>query len=71
MTTNTAAQVTIYARDMLTAQGVTLSAEDRAHLKAKADKFRMITGTTAKTNIGVPVRDVYSNALIGRLDYML
>jgi hypothetical protein len=64
-------QITIYARDMLTAQG-DLTAEQRASLVAKANRFREITGTTGKTTMNVPVRDVYEpHALIGYMGYNL
>lgn len=69
--TNTEApkMIKVYARDMYAAQGFTLSTEQRAQLVAGADKFREITGTTAKTSMSVDVLDVYTHQLIGRLTY--
>lgn len=64
-------QITVRAASMLVAQGVTLSAEQRATLVAKADRFRAITETTGKTCMSVPVLDIYTDARIGSLDYYL
>ena len=62
--------ITVYAQNMIAAQSFQLSAAERAELVAKADRFREITGTTAKTAINVPVRD-RNEALIGYLAYSL
>ena len=71
MTTTCTPAVTIHATSMLYAQGVRLTAEQRAILVAKADQFRSITETTGKTLIRVPVLDTYTDARIGSLDYHL
>jgi hypothetical protein len=65
------ATITVYAPSMLHAQGFELSAEERASLVAKADRFREIAGTTAKTTINVPVKDPATEGLIGYLQYQL
>lgn len=62
--------ITVYANDMLTAQGATLEPEHRAELVAKADRFRQITGTTEPTLMMVPVKTT-GGAHIGYLNYML
>lgn len=70
MNTETKTQPRIFARDMLTAQAFTLTAAQRADLVARADRFRQISGTTAKTSITVPVYDVYAQAhQIGTLTF--
>lgn len=64
-------QITAYATNMIYAQGFQLTAEDHAALVAKADRFREITGTTAKTTMNVTVRHPATDELIGHLAYML
>lgn len=59
----------IFAPSVLVAQGYVLTAADRAELVARANLVREITGSTAKTNINVPVCDVYTHAKIGYLTY--
>lgn len=61
--------VEIYAKDMLYAQGFKLSDEQRAELKAGADRFRNLTGETDLTAMNVPVRDIYTESVIGYLTY--
>jgi len=66
----------ITARDMLTAQGVELSADQRAELAARADKCRRIitaaTGyvCTDKQSFNIPV-NTPEGAYIGYLTYWL
>lgn len=72
MNTNTATKTSprLYARDMLTAQSIVLTAAQRADLKAKADRFREITGTTDRTHMNVPVYDTYAPEVqIGQITY--
>lgn len=64
----------IIARDMLTAQGFTLSAEERAELIARADKVRRIISAaegyacTDRQSMNVPVHTP-EGASIGYMTY--
>lgn len=59
----------VHAKDMLHAQSFTASAEERAHLTAKADLIREITSSTAKVNVPVRVQD--NGHIIGQLVFSL
>jgi hypothetical protein len=64
--------VTVYAANMIYAQGFKLNEEQRSILTAKADYLRELTGTTEKFTVGVEVRDIYEpHPVIGSLSYQL
>jgi hypothetical protein len=64
--------VTVYAANMIYAQGFKLNDEQRATLMAKADYLRELTGTGQKFTVSVEVRDIYEpHALAGHLSYQL
>lgn len=59
----------VCAKDMLHAQSFTATAGERAHLVAKANIIREITGSTAKVNVPVKVQD--NGHTIGQLVFSL
>ena len=63
-------QITVTAQSMLHAQGFRITADQRAILVAKADRYRAITGETGLTDISIPVVDL-DGAPIGKLTYLL
>lgn len=78
-TTDTAPQTfTIYARDMLTSQAVTITGEHRADLVNRANRIRQIISAaqgflcTDKQTMNVPVVDAYDRCtVIGYLTFTL
>ena len=58
-----------YATTMIYAQGFKANAEQLAEIKAKADRFREITGTSEPTNINITVKHPASQEIIGYLTY--
>lgn len=77
MTKSESPQVAIYATSVQTANGE-LTADVRHILVARADRVRSIlaaagdvAGSTAKTNISIPILDSYTHAEIGRMAYSL
>lgn len=60
----------ITAESMLYAQGVRLTPDQRAELKARADAMREITGTTTLKRVSIPVHSG-AGALIGHIRYEL
>jgi hypothetical protein len=62
----------VYATSVIYAQGVTLTAEQRAHLTARGDHLRNILGETAKQRIIVNVHDPrHPEMKVGELMYMV
>lgn len=63
-------ELTIYAMNMIYAQGVKLTAEQRAELSARADRYRAILGTDEKQSFQVPVRYAREpHELLGYMTY--
>lgn len=60
----------VYAKNMLHTGGFKLSADERAHLVAKADALRVILETSEPQSVVVAVKDVYEpHAKLGTLTY--
>lgn len=65
----TTTEMAIYAKDMLSAQGVKLTDECNAALIARADRLRELTGEDRKFPVSIAVF-TFHEARIGSMTYM-